>query len=92
MSSWQSGAATRVYSSDFDKDFAELPARIQRLIESKLHEMSLRLADYPHYRLTASTDCRFRVGDFRVIYNFNAAKNVIYVFAVGRRDSIYKKR
>jgi mRNA-degrading endonuclease RelE of RelBE toxin-antitoxin system len=51
-----------------------------------------RLADYPHYRLTSSTECRFRVGDHRVIYAFDAQKNVIHVLAVGNRDKIYKKR
>jgi mRNA-degrading endonuclease RelE of RelBE toxin-antitoxin system len=93
MSSWTGkGAATRIYSPDFDKDFSELPQPIQRQIEKKLDEMGLRLGDYPHYRLTGSPECRFRVGDHRVIYEFDAQKNAIYVLAVGRRDKIYKRR
>jgi mRNA-degrading endonuclease RelE of RelBE toxin-antitoxin system len=93
MSSWTGrGAATRVHSPEFDEDFARLPEHIQRQIQRKLDEMGLRLADYPHYRLTGSADCRFRVGDYRVIYGIDVEKNVIYVFAVGRRDKIYKKR
>ena len=93
MSSWAGkGAATRVYSPDFDSDFSELPERIQRSIERKLDEMGLRLAEYPHYRLTGTPECRFRAGDYRVIYEFDAAENVIYVLAVGRRDKIYKRR
>jgi mRNA-degrading endonuclease RelE of RelBE toxin-antitoxin system len=39
-----------------------------------------------------STECRFRVGDHRVIYEFDAQKNVIHVLAVGNRDKIYKSR
>ena len=92
MSSWRAGAATRVHSPEFDKDFSDLPQNVQRLIESKLYEMGLRLGEYPHYRLTGSTDCRFRIGDYRVIYSFNVEKNEIYVLAVGRRDKIYKRR
>jgi mRNA-degrading endonuclease RelE of RelBE toxin-antitoxin system len=93
MSSWTGkGAATRVHSPDFDADFSALPQKIQRQIEKKLDEMGLRLADYPHYRLTGSSECRFRIGDHRVIYEFDAQKNVIHVLAVGNRDKIYKRR
>jgi mRNA-degrading endonuclease RelE of RelBE toxin-antitoxin system len=93
MSSWTGrGAATRVHSPDFDADFPDLPQNIQRQIERKLDEMGLRLADYPHHRLTGLTEFRFRIGDYRIIYEFDAAKNVIYVLAVGRRDKIYKRR
>ncbi len=92
MSSWTGkGAATRVYAPDFDKDFTELPQTIQRQIEKKLDGMGLRLGDYPHYRLTASPECRFRVGDYRIIYEFDVEENVIFVLAVGRRDKIYKR-
>jgi mRNA interferase RelE/StbE len=93
LSSWTGkGAATRVHSPDFDDDFSKLPQNIQRLIESKLDEMGMRLAEYSHYRLTGSPEFRFRVGDYQVIYEFDAEKNVIYVLAVGRRDKIYKRR
>ena len=93
MSSWTGkGAATRVYSSDFDADFSKAPAWVQEQIKRKLAEMGMRLADYPHYRLSGSSACRFRVGDYRVIYEFDAEKNVIYVLGVGRRDQIYKRR
>ena len=92
MNSWTGrGAATRVYSPDFDADFSRLPYKIQRQIEEKLDSMGLRLREYPHYRLTGHSEYRFRVGDHRVIYEFDAQQNVIYVLAVGNRDKIYKK-
>ncbi len=53
--------------------------------------MGLRLADYPHYRLTGSSEYRLRFGDHRVIYNFDVRRNEIYVLAVGNRGQIYKK-
>ncbi len=57
----------------------------------KFNSMGLRLADYPHYRLTGSSEYRLRVGDYRVIYEFDATQNEIYVLAVGNRDKIYKR-
>ena len=93
MSSWTGrGAATRVHSPDFDADFSGLPDNVQRLVEHKLDEMGLRLADYPHHRLTGSAEYRLRVGDYRIIYEFEVEKNVIYLLTVGRRDKIYKRR
>jgi mRNA-degrading endonuclease RelE of RelBE toxin-antitoxin system len=92
VKSWTGrGAATRVYSPDFDADFAQLPHKIQRQIEEKLNGMGLRLGEYPHYRLTGSSECRLRVGDHRVIYQFDAQRNEIHVLAVGNRDKIYKR-
>ena len=54
--------------------------------------MGLRLAEYPHYRLTSSSEYRFRVGDYRIIYQFKIEQNEVYVLAVGKCDKIYKKR
>jgi mRNA interferase RelE/StbE len=91
MSSWTGrGAATRIYLPEFDADFQTLPGKIQSLIEQKLHDMGTRLHDFPHHRLTGSMDCRLRVGDYRVLYQFDPAKNEIYVLAVGHRREIYR--
>ena len=91
MSSWAGrGAATRIYAPDFDRDFSRLPVKIQNLIEEKLHEMGLRLATFPHYRLTGSDECRLRVGDYRILYQLDVSKNLIVVLAVGHRREIYR--
>ena len=50
--------------------------------------MGLRLSSYPHYHLTGSNRYRLRVGDYRVIYTFDAAKGVIHLLAVGHRREI----
>ena len=93
MKSWSGrGAATRIYSPDFDADLPKLPQNIRQQIEQKLNDMGLRLAEYPNYRLTNSSEYRFRVGDYRIIYEFNIEQNEIYVLAVGNRDKIYKRR
>lgn len=33
---------------------------------------------------------RLRVGDYRVMYEFNVEKNELYLLAVGNRRDIYK--
>jgi mRNA interferase RelE/StbE len=52
--------------------------------------MGQRLATFPHHRLTGSQRCRLRVGDYRIIYTFDAAAGIIYLLAVGHRREIYR--
>jgi mRNA-degrading endonuclease RelE of RelBE toxin-antitoxin system len=53
--------------------------------------MGLRLAVFPHYRLTGSNRCRLRVGDYRVIYTFDVTQGAIHLLAVGHRREIYQQ-
>ncbi|MBI2929691.1 MAG: type II toxin-antitoxin system RelE/ParE family toxin [Verrucomicrobia bacterium] len=93
MTSWTGrGAATRVHSPDYDADFWALSAEVQSQIEDKIHAMGLRLAEFPHHRMKGSSDFRLRVGDYRVIYQFNVRENVIYLYAIGHRREVYRKR
>ncbi len=59
-------------------------------IETELYEMGRRLAEFPHHRMEGSEDFRPRVGDYRIIYNFNVEENVIHWFAVGNCREIYR--
>ena len=91
MNAWTGrGAATRSYTAEFDQDFSRLPVKVQNLIEEKLHDMGLRLANFPHHRLTGSDEFRLRVGDYRILYQFEVNENSILVLAVGHRREIYR--
>lgn len=84
------GAATQIASREFDGDFFRLPAQIQALVQRKIDAMGLRLATFPHYRMTGSDKYRFRIGDYRVIYRFDLTRGEIYLVAIGHRREIYR--
>ena len=84
------GAATQISSSDFDSVFFKLPTEIQNRIQRKLDEMGRRLESFPHYQMTGVPAFRLRVGDYRIIYRFDLAKNEIYIAAVGHRREVYR--
>jgi mRNA interferase RelE/StbE len=84
-------AALQVYHQRFDLRVFKLPVPIQRHIEAKLDRIGLRLDRFPHYHLTGSNRYRLRVGDYRVIYTFDAGRNVIHLLAVGHRREIYRE-
>jgi mRNA interferase RelE/StbE len=83
-------AALQVYYTRFDAAFFKLPPAVRTRIESRIDEMGLRLTTFPHHRLTGSTRYRLRVGDYRIIYTFDAAANIIHLLAVGHRREIYR--
>jgi mRNA interferase RelE/StbE len=83
-------AATQVYYSAFDYAFFRLPTATQTRIQTKIDDMGLRLAIFPHYRLTGSDRFRLRVGDYRIIYTIDVAKNEVHLLSVGHRREIYR--
>jgi mRNA interferase RelE/StbE len=82
--------ATEVYAREFDSVFINLPRRIRASIEAKIQGLGVRLSEYPHQRLKGRSEFRLRVGDYRIIYEFDPKKNVVYLLAVGNRREIYR--
>ena len=82
--------ATQVYDSVFDRKFSKLSLEVQTSMENKIDEMGRHLGSFPHYQMTGSTSFRLRVGDYRIIYEFDLAKNEIHLLAVGHRGEIYR--
>ena len=82
--------ATEVYAREFDSILFKLPPHVREAIESKINQLGSRLADYPHHRLKGRTEYRLRVGDFRVIYEFDRERNILYLITVGNHREIYR--
>ena len=84
-------AALQIFSRDFDADFFKLPAGVQARIEAKIDRLGLMLDRFPHTHMTGVDCCRLRVGDYRVIYDFDLSKGVLHLLAVGHRREVYRK-
>ena len=84
------GASTQIASREFDHDFFQLPPQVQAHVQRKIDSMGMRLATFQHYRMTGSDKCRLRIGDYRVIYRFDAVREEIYLVAIGHRREIYR--
>ena len=85
-----SGAATQVFSHEFDGTFARVPASVGALILERIAAIGRRLESFPHYRMTGRPEFRLRVGDYRVIYDFDTEKNEIYLLTLGHRRDVYR--
>ncbi len=53
--------------------------------------MGTRLETFPQQRLRGRPEFKLRVGDFRVLYEFDAKLGRIYLHYVGHRREIYKR-
>jgi mRNA interferase RelE/StbE len=82
--------ATEIYSREFDSIFFNLSPRARDLIEAKIHDVGSRLRGYSHYRLKGRSEYRLRAGDYRIIYEFDQQKNILYLLTLGHRREIYR--
>jgi mRNA interferase RelE/StbE len=83
-------AALQIWSATFSKAFDSLPSSIQTAAHDKIDEMGLRLEAFPHQRLKGRLEFKLRVGDYRVLYEFDVKEGRIYLHYIGHRREIYK--
>jgi mRNA interferase RelE/StbE len=51
--------------------------------------MGRRLEDFPHHRLQGRSEFRLRVGDYRIIYDFDVHRNELALVTLGHRREVY---
>ena len=83
--------ATEVYSREFDSIFCRLPPDLRGRIESRIHDLGRKLVQFPHVRLQGRAEFRLRVGDYRLIYEFDLKKNELYLLTLGHRREVYRR-
>lgn len=84
-------AALQIWSPTFSKSFDILPPDIRTDVCRKIDDMGTRLNDFPHQRLVGRPEFKLRVGDYRVLYEFDLKSGRIFLHYVGNRREIYKR-
>jgi mRNA interferase RelE/StbE len=77
------------FTEDADEQLERLPKRLQIRIVEKIDHYAqqpdpLAFAE----RLTGSPNYRFRIGDYRVI--FEVLHDIVWILAIKRRDDAYR--
>ena len=83
-------ATQQVYAAEFDRRFFALPPQIRLQIENKIDALGLQLQSFPHHHMKGCDFFRLRVGDYRVIYQFDLKLNQIFLITLGHRREIYR--
>ena len=84
-------SALQIWSPTFTRSFDNLPPAVRADVERKVDDMGTRLESFPHQRLKGRSEFKLRVGDYRVLYEFDARLGRIYLHYVGNRPEIYKR-
>jgi mRNA interferase RelE/StbE len=84
-------AALQIWSPTFSRAFDSLPAPVRAAVQRKVDEMGVNLDAFPHKRLQRRPEFKLRVGDYRVLYEFDLQLGRIYLHYVGHRREIYKR-
>ena len=82
--------ATEVYAKEFDQVYLSLPTTIRQRIEARIRELGSRWESYPHIRLQGRDEFKLRVGDYRIIYEFDLGRNEMFLIAMGHRREVYR--
>ena len=85
-----SGAATQTFSATFDRRFFTPPGDVQSRIQHHLDDLGRSLRSFPHHPMQGIDAFRLRVGDYRIIYQFDTEQNLLLLIAVGHRREVYK--
>ncbi len=84
-------AALQIWSNTYCKAYDRLPLTLQEAIRQRVDDMGSRLDLFRHHRLTGRPECRLRVGDYRVLYEFDLSAGRLFLHYVGHRREIYKR-
>jgi mRNA interferase RelE/StbE len=84
-------AALQIWSPTFSRAFDKLPPLIRTAVQRRIDEIGMRLETFPHQRLVGRPEFKMRVGDYRVLYEFDVKLGRIYLHYVGNRREIYKR-
>jgi len=84
-------AALQIWSATYSRAFDALPVAVREMVQRKVDEMGARLEIFPHQRLASRSEFKLRVGDYRVLYDFDIEKGRVHLHYIGHRREIYKR-
>jgi len=78
-----------IYSEKADKQLGKMPSNIRERILIALERLRIRPESCDIKKLVGMPGYRFRVGDYRIIFDREKERLLILIFEVGHRKNIY---
>ena len=79
-----------VVSQTFRKHFEKLDPQVQQRITQKVEQLDNQLRAWRHERLQGRSEYKLRVGDWRVLYDFDLARSQLLLLTVRHRREVYR--
>jgi mRNA-degrading endonuclease RelE of RelBE toxin-antitoxin system len=83
--------ALQIWSDTYSRSFDAGPAAVGEAVQRKVDELGARLDNFPHARLQGRNEFKLRVGDYRVLYEFDTQLGRLYLHYIGNRREIYRR-
>ena len=80
---------TLIYSEKADRQLGKMPSNIRERIIIALERLRIRPESCDIKKLVGMPGYRFRVGDYRIIFDREKERLLILIFEVGHRKNIY---
>ena len=75
-------AALQIWSPTYSRAFDALSPSVREMVQNKVDALGTRLERFPHQRLAGRSEFKLRVGDYRVLYEFDIKEGRIYLHYV----------
>lgn len=79
-----------VVSQTFRKYFERLDPQVQQRVITKVEQVDQQLRAWRHERLQGRPEYKLRVGDWRVLYDFDVGQNRLLLLSVRHRRDVYR--
>ena len=79
-----------VPSRTFQKQFDRLDSQTQQRMIAKVEELDANLPSWRHERLQGRAEYKLRIGDWRVLHQFDLPKNEVHLLTVRHRREVYR--
>lgn len=79
-----------VASKTFARQFEKLDAEVQQRVLTKVESLDRELKTRRHERLQGRSEYKLRVGNWRVLYDFNVSKDELLLLTVRHRSEVYR--
>lgn len=81
---------TLIFSNNWEKEYR----KIDKIAKERTKNALLKIMESPYSGKPLTGNLRglwsFRIGKYRIIYNFNEIAEIVYINAIGPRKDIYQ--
>jgi len=72
------------------KELAQIPKETYEHVRDAIRNLGKEPRPHGSIKLTGREGWRIRVGDYRVVYDIDAQRQVVTIFHIGHRRDIYR--
>lgn len=78
------------FKSSAEKELYKLDSKLIKLVLSKIELLSFNPRNKGAIKLKGNISYRYRIGDYRIIYEIDEIRKIVTVFRIRHRKDVYR--